>query len=115
MADGRANTQTRIIERDLEKLSDRFDRHLEIYAQNGKELAALKTSVDSLKNAIEKQEGTEKQNVEQIWAETRKNTSEINDINVTLGKLLVRVSLMAAVASTLASSVVVYVIEAVFL
>lgn len=34
-----------IMAEDLERLQARFDRHLEIYAQNGKELAALKTEV----------------------------------------------------------------------
>lgn len=29
------------------RLQERFDRHLEIYAQNGKELAALKSEVKS--------------------------------------------------------------------
>lgn len=33
------------LERDLREVASRFDRHLEIYAQNGKELAALKSEV----------------------------------------------------------------------
>ena len=33
------------LERDINSLANRFDRHLEIYAQNGKELAALKSQV----------------------------------------------------------------------
>lgn len=41
--------QTNILERDLARLADRFDRHLEIYAQNGKELTALKQEVSSLR------------------------------------------------------------------
>lgn len=54
-----ANAQTRIIERDIARLAEdhtklnlRFDRHLEIYAANGKELAALKTKVDTLDKSI---------------------------------------------------------------
>lgn len=68
------NDQTKILERDIANLSkkvdsqcERFDRHLEIYAQNGKELAALKTEVKNnherltsaivtLTKAIEKQD-----------------------------------------------------------
>jgi len=37
--------------------------------------------------------------------QTKRNTDDIHDVNVTLGKLMVRVSLIAAVASTFASSV----------
>lgn len=36
--------QTEIIERDIKTLADRFDRHLEIYAQNNKELQSVKTN-----------------------------------------------------------------------
>jgi predicted phage tail protein len=55
-----ANAQTKIIERDIArlaedhaKLNQRFDRHLEIYSQNGKELAALKTKVENLDKAVQ--------------------------------------------------------------
>lgn len=101
----KANQQTQIIERDLNKLGERFDRHLEIYAQNGKELSALKASVDALRTSIEKQERRDHENLDKIWVQTKKNTNDISDVNVTLGKLMVRVSLIAAVASTFASSV----------
>lgn len=54
-----ANAQTQIIEKDIARLRDsmseqsaRFDRHLEIYAQNGKELAALKQEVRSNHQAM---------------------------------------------------------------
>ena len=99
------NAQTQIIERDLNKLSVRFDRHLEIYASNGKELAALKASVDALRNAFEKQENRDKDSINNIWVQTKQNTDDIQVVNVTLGKLMVRVSLIAAVASTFASSI----------
>lgn len=36
--------QTNVLERDLSSLGTRFDRHLEIYAKNGKELEAVKTN-----------------------------------------------------------------------
>ena len=35
-----------VLQRDMSAMNARFDRHLEIYAQNGKELAALKVSVN---------------------------------------------------------------------
>lgn len=106
------NEQTKIIEKDIarlaedhQKLNERFDRHLEIYAQNGKELAALKSSVDNLRLAVEKQESRVHESLANIWVQTRKNTDDISETNVTVGKLIVRVSLIAAFASTLASSV----------
>lgn len=37
------------LESGISGLSSRFDRHLEIYAQNGKELAALKTEVNLMR------------------------------------------------------------------
>lgn len=106
-----ANAQTQIIERDLQKLSDRFDRHLEIYAQNGRELSALKASVDSLRSSIEKQEVREDNNMNNIWLQTKQNTSDIQVINVTLGKLMVRVSLISAVASTFASLIASFILS----
>ena len=33
----------------VDELEDRFDRHLEIYANNGKELADLKTEISELR------------------------------------------------------------------
>jgi len=37
---------------EIKNLRDRFDRHLEIYAQNGKELAGLKAEVSGLREDI---------------------------------------------------------------
>lgn len=98
-----ANPQTQIIERDLSKLAERFDRHLEIYAQNGKELYGLKSSVEALKHTIERQENRGKDSLDTVWVQTKQNTKDISGISVTLGKLMVRVSLIAAVASSVAS------------
>lgn len=44
--------QTKRIEEDIRTVTTRLDRHLEIYAQNGKELAALKTEVANLVNGV---------------------------------------------------------------
>lgn len=51
--------QTKHLERDLtglkadiQKVDHRLDRHLEIYAQNGKELAALKQEVSDMKTSL---------------------------------------------------------------
>ena len=37
---------------EIKNLRDRFDRHLEIYAQNGKELAGLKAEVSGLRTEL---------------------------------------------------------------
>lgn len=39
-------------DKQIEDLTSRFDRHLEIYAQNGKELAGVKVSVTTLGSDI---------------------------------------------------------------
>lgn len=45
--------QTKRIEGDLRELGKRFDRHLEIYASNGKELAAVKVEMNNLVKGID--------------------------------------------------------------
>ena len=46
--DNQHREQVSILERDVNRIGDRLDRHLEIYAQNGKELAGLKSEVAGL-------------------------------------------------------------------
>jgi len=41
--------QTKRLEDDIRSLAQRFDRHLEIYAQNGKELRSVQTELESVK------------------------------------------------------------------
>ena len=41
------------VEKDVQGLATRFDRHLEIYAQNGKELGALKVSVGQVHESLQ--------------------------------------------------------------
>lgn len=43
---------TETLERDIGMLSTRFDRHLEIYAQNGKELSGVRSSMVNLSTDI---------------------------------------------------------------
>ena len=99
-----ANIQTKIIERDLQKLGDRFDRHLEIYAQNGKELSGVKASLENHNKTADRI--TERL----LDHETRINANEIN-----IAKLAVRVAGYAAVASAVASAVAVTIVESVFI
>lgn len=109
--DEKANFQTAIIEKDLDKLSTRFDRHLEIYAQNGKELAALKASVDGLKAYIEQQHSRDSGEAERIWTQTKKNTNDISDIKVALGKVLVKVAAISSIAASISASIAAIVVE----
>ena len=91
MADEHANQQTKIIERDLEKLNSRFDRHLEIYATNGKELASLRTSVESLRNLIQSESN-----------QTNNQEIRIRSIETGMEKLKTQVGLYAALGSSAA-------------
>lgn len=116
-----ANAQTQILEKDiarvredLEGLSHRFDRHLEIYAQNGKELASLKSEVSQLVSAIQNMEVSHTKNNDNQWIEIKQNTSDINTMKIELGKMGVRIGVGAAIGSTLASSLAVFIIEKIF-
>lgn len=101
--DPNANTQTKIIERDLDRLGDRFDRHLEIYAQNGKELAALKSEVYSLKDMISA-------------ATTIHNHQDgrITKLEIDMGRLAAKVGIYASIGSTIGASIVVFLVEVIF-
>lgn len=115
MPDAHANEQTKIIERDLEKLAARFDRHLEIYAQNGKELAALKSSVDSLRLWLERESSELDTNNVAQWKQIKINTDNISNIQIELGKLGVKIAAFAAIGATAASTIVVFGMEKVFM
>lgn len=101
--DPNANTQTKIIERDLDRLGDRFDRHLEIYAQNGKELASLKSEVRSLQDMIKAATGIHNHQDERI---TR--------LEIDMGKLAAKIGIYASIGSTVGASVVVFLFEVIF-
>lgn len=116
------NAQTKIIERDIarladdhQKLNERFDRHLEIYAQNGKELSALKVEVGQLVNVIKNMEYSHGKNNDNQWVEIKQNTSDINTIKIEIGKLGVKIGMWAALGATASSSVVVFLMEKILL
>lgn len=110
-----ANYQTQIIEKDLNKLGERFDRHLEIYAQNGKELASLKTSVEGLRTAIYDKfdELKEYQNNQAI--QIKDNSTDIKEVEINVSKLAVKLASFAAIASAVASSIVVVFVQNILL
>ena len=104
MADERANIQTQIIERDLSKLGERFDRHLEIYAQNGKELASLKQSVDNLNNTFERHFTNNGVDQSNQWKEIDQNRKDIADINVNLARSATKLAIFASIGATVGST-----------
>lgn len=42
-----------VLQRDMTAMNGRFDRHLEIYAQNGKELAAVKVGLGGVQEQLQ--------------------------------------------------------------
>ena len=113
-----ANGQTKLIERDIArlaedhtKLNERFDRHLEIYAQNGKELASLKVSVDNLIKSIASNDKSYDVTNSNQWNEIKQNTHDINTVKIELGKMGVKIGMWAAVGATASSAVVVFLME----
>ena len=100
----RANEQTQIIERDIqllrgeqEKLNGRFDRHLEIYAANGKELSALKTEISHLRGAIER-----------TTNEDARRDEKVTTIEVEQSRLITKVGITSGIGATAASTVVTF-------
>ena len=98
--DEKPNNQTKIIERDLDRLALRFDRHLEIYAQNGKELAGVKASVDALSGKIN-----------QVGSGEESNTKRISKLEINVAKIAVRSGIYAGLFSAVSSGVVLLMIE----
>lgn len=101
--DERANEQTRIIERDIaslsldhKKLNERFDRHLEIYAQNGKELVALRTQmVESHKGFDSKLEAiyeTARENKSYIFGVEERNNAAIDAVRKEMKSIEIEMS-----------------------
>lgn len=105
------NEQTKIIERDLQKLADdhrklgeRFDRHLEIYAQNGKELVALRTTMmESHKN------------FEALFAKTSEalhiTRTELQDIRIEMGRVTTKLTIGAMFVGPMVAAVIVFLVN----
>lgn len=115
MGDRDANTQTQIIERDLEKLGTRFDRHLEIYAQNGKELSGLKTSVDGLRSAFERHFENNGHDQKEQWAHIKLNSQNIQSMEIKVAKIAIQAGIFSALGSAAATGLVVIAINRIFL
>lgn len=109
-----ANAQTRIIERDLALLSQRFDRHLEIYAQNGKELAGVKVSVDNLRNTIEQRNTGYESDQGALRLEFKEYSTKLNGLELDLSKLATKVAMFATAGSAIASTIVSIVLQVFF-
>jgi chromosome segregation ATPase len=101
-----ANAQTRIIERDLANLSSRFDRHLEIYSQNGKEFIALKSAVDNLRATIENSNRSYDGDINNIRGEFKEYVTKVNALELNLSSLATKIGVYATIGSAIASSAV---------
>lgn len=100
-----ANAQTRLIERDLALLSQRFDRHLEIYAQNGKELAGVKVAVDNLRTTIEQRNTHYEGDQGDLRLEFKEHAAKLNTLELDVSKIATRVAAFATAGSAIASTV----------
>lgn len=98
--DGQHTEQTRLLERDINTISTRFDRHLEIYAANGKELAALKQEVASARDDL-------RRNSETLHDLSEDNTS----LKLAVNGLVVKASIYSAVGTSILVTIAVYFIE----
>lgn len=129
MSQDEAPVQTKILERDIERLerkqdeaNSRFDRHLEIYAQNGKELVRLREVMaeshkgfDSKLKAIHE---TTKDNRDYIFS-VEERTKEaltalgirMTTIEVEMGKTVTKMGVIAAIAAPVLAAVVTLVVE----
>lgn len=114
----RANAQTKIIENDIallrqdhKELNARFDRHLEIYAQNGKELAALKTEMYNLVTLVTNAKISHDKSDENQWIEINQSKKDIVGIKVKQVKMEVRIAAFSAIGATAASAIVVFAME----
>lgn len=99
-----ANAQTRIIERDLTNLGQRFDRHLEIYAQNGKELAGVKVSLDNLRSTIEQRQAQYEANLANSKEDAKDYSEKVNSLEIDISKIGTKVAMLATIGSAAASA-----------
>lgn len=74
--DSQHREQTERLEWDIRDLAGRFDRHLEIYAQNNKEIAALRTELNATKQNI----GERLDHLGMLIKENRNIYAQKNDI-----------------------------------
>lgn len=111
------NAQTLILEKDIRALGDRIsenvhrlDRHLEIYSQNGKELAALKSAVASLEKALDnKFVKAENEHID-IRKHNTLCDARITALEINVSKLAMKIGIYASLGSAAASSVVVFLV-----
>lgn len=99
-----ANAQTRIIERDLTALGSRFDRHLEIYAQNGKELAGVKVSLDNLRTTLEQRNGNYAVDQDNLHNDFKEYGVRLSAVEIDVSRLATRIALFATAGSAVAST-----------
>lgn len=109
-----ATEQTKIIGRDIAKvaqdqmrLAKRFDRHLEIYAQNGKELSKLTSSIDALKNSFENRNTYIDNDQTKQWLDIKAMEKETHTLALSVNTIISKTALWSGVGSAIASAVAV--------
>lgn len=108
-----ANAQTQIIEKDISRVGERItetvhrlDRHLEIYAQNGKELAALKTSVELLRQTINERRADADIIHRHQDEQLKGHETAIQQIQIDISKIATRIGMYSAAGASVASAVI---------
>ena len=109
------NEQTKIIERDIQRLREdqqsnakRFDRHLEIYAQNKQELYGVKNNLEHLNETVKKTQLHISADQSNQWDSIKKLTDAQTDIRLEVGSIATKVAAFATVGSAAASAAVAY-------
>lgn len=111
------NAQTIILEKDIRALGDRIsenvhrlDRHLEIYAANGRELAALKAAVASLEKALDNKFITAENEHGEFKKHNAACDARITALEINVSKLAMKIGVYASLGSAAASSIVVFLV-----
>ena len=112
-----ASDQTLILERDIKMMSDRIndnvhrlDRHLEVYAANGKELAGLKVAVNSLERSINERYSQADSIHTSLQKDCDKNSEDIVTLQISVSQIAVKTGIYATLGSAAASGIVMYMI-----
>jgi len=110
------NEQTKIIERDIQRLREdqtanaaRFDRHLEIYAQNKQELYGVKNNLENLNKMLKDSQDHVAKDQSNQWDAIKAITEAQTDIRVQLGSIATKIAFFATVGSAVASAAVAFI------
>lgn len=97
--------QVDMIERDVQQVNSRLDRHLEIYASNGKELTAVKIALQSLEKTVESLDKNNASTQADQWSAIRTNQESVTVLKIEMGKITTKAAFFAATAAAFMSTV----------